>query len=115
MVAARLSYDVLLVSMGFHPGWRVFSRGKCGSHGGFQLPGSLVTHAEHDPRGFAGAEGGDGFVDLGQREGVRDETLEAHFSQSDEVDEAWDFDVRGDAAAVGSLEDFLEMERQGID
>ena len=59
--------------------------------------------------------GGDGFVDLRQRELVGDESVESHFVGADEVDEAGDFEIGRNAAAVGAFKDFFEMEGEGID
>jgi hypothetical protein len=73
---------------------------------------SFLPHIQHDSCGSAGAEGGDRFVDLLQREGVRDEAAEAHFALVDEADEAGDFDIGRNAAAVGTFEDFFEVERK---
>jgi hypothetical protein len=65
---------------------------------------------EH-PTGFAGAEGGDGFVDLVQGKGMGDESFEAHFVLRNELDEAGDFDIGRNTAAVRAFEDFFEVER----
>jgi len=78
---------------------------------GFRRP----PHAEHDSGCGAGAVHGDGFINFVEREGVGDEAIEGHFAGLDEVDEAGDFDIRRNAAAVGAFEDFFEMERERVD
>jgi len=76
---------------------------------------SLFPHLQHDSCCLAGAEGGDGFVDLVEGERVGDEPVETHFSKAHKVDEAGDFEIRRDAAAVGAFEDFFEVEGEGVD
>jgi hypothetical protein len=48
-------------------------------------------------------------VDVFEWELVGDEPIEAHFPEVDESDKAGDFEIGGDAAAVGALEDFFEV------
>lgn len=58
--------------------------------------------------------GGDGFIDLVEGEFVGDEAVKGHLFGVDEVDEAGDFDIGGDAAAVGPFEDFFEVEGECV-
>lgn len=75
---------------------------------------SISPHPEDDAGGGAGTVGGDGFVDLAEREFVGDKSIKCHSADADEVDEAGDFEIGRDAAAVGAFEDFFEMEGKGV-